>query len=228
MSRRGAFIEAAMLVAVPVALVACALLQLEQAALLTMVVALLAVLGVLAGWETSRPGLRQIMPAVVLGALAAAGRILFAPLPSLKPVTAICILAGAVFGRRCGFLVGALAALVSNFFFGQGPWTPWQMYAWGLAGYLAGVLASYGLLEKKPVICAFGFLAALLYGFLMNTWTLVGFVHPLTWEAALLVYGAGLAFDVSHAVATVAFLLLIYEPWQRKLSRIKRKYALLT
>ena len=80
-----------------------------------------------AGYEASRPGLRQIMPTLVLAALAAAGRILFGPIPDFKPVSAIAIIAGATLGRRNGFMVGALAALTSNFFFGQGMWTPWQM-----------------------------------------------------------------------------------------------------
>lgn len=221
-------VEVVVLAAVPAVLLACALWQFEQTALLTMGIAVLAIAVFLAGWEASRPALRQVMPAVVLGALAAAGRILFAPFPSFKPVSAICILAGAVFGRRCGFMVGALAALVSNFFFGQGPWTPWQMYAWGLIGYLAGVLASCGALERRPVIYVFGFASALLYGLFLNTWTLVGFVHPITWEAAALTYGAGLAFDLAHAVATVTFLLVIYAPWRRKLERVRVKYGLLS
>lgn len=166
------------------------------------------------------------MPTVVLVALAAAGRMLFAPIPDFKPVSAICILAGAVFGRRSGFMVGALAALVSNFFFGQGPWTPWQMYAWGLVGYLAGVLAERGWLDRTPAVAAYGFLSGLLYGLLLNGWYIVGFVHPLTWPAALLAFGAALPFDALHGAATVAFLLALYAPWRRKLERIKRKYAL--
>ena len=79
------------------------------------------------------------MPTLVLAALAAAGRILFGPIPDFKPVSAIAIIAGATLGRRNGFMVGALAALTSNFFFGQGMWTPWQMYAWGLGGMTLAV-----------------------------------------------------------------------------------------
>ena len=168
------------------------------------------------------------MPAVVLGALAAAGRVLFAPLPDFKPVSAICILAGVVFGRRCGFMVGALAALVSNFFFGQGPWTPWQMYGWGLIGYLAGVLADTGLFDRfRPTVYAYGFLSGLLYGIVLDSWHVIGYISPLTWEGALLSYGAGLPFNVVHGVATAAFLLALYAPWRRKLERIRAKYALM-
>ncbi|WP_165051758.1 MULTISPECIES: ECF transporter S component [unclassified Adlercreutzia] len=227
-----AALEPVVLACVPVALALAAFFQFDQTALLTFAVAVGALAVFFAGWEASSPALRQVMPAAVLGALAAAGRILFAPVPDVKPVSAICILAGAVFGRRVGFMTGALAALTSNFFFGQGAWTPWQMYAWGLVGYLAGVLSERGAFEtredapRRAVVCAYGFLSALLYGALLNTWTLVGFVHPLTWEAALLTYGAGLPFDLVHAVSTVAFLLVIYVPWKKKLDRVRTKYAL--
>ena len=220
-------LEAPALVAVPLVLAACAFLNLDQSALLTVVTAFLAVGVFFASFETSRPSLRQVMPTVVLAALAAAGRMLFAPIPDFKPVSAICILAGAVFGRRSGFMVGALAALVSNFFFGQGPWTPWQMYAWGLVGYLAGVLADRGWLDRTPVLLAFGFSSALLYGLLLNGWNAIGFIHPLTVPAVLVSFGAALPFDLLHGVATVVFLAALYLPWKRKLERIKRKYALM-
>jgi energy-coupling factor transport system substrate-specific component len=180
----------------------------------------------LANYEASRPGLRQVVPTVVLAALAAAGRILFAPIPDFKPVTAVCIIAGVALGRREGFMTGALAAIVSNIFFGQGMWTPWQMYSWGLVGYLAGVLGDRGAFEHKPVLYVFGFLSALLYGFILNSWYLVGYVRPITWATAIAAYGAGFPWDCIHGVATVVFLLVLYAAWQRKLDRIKRKFAL--
>lgn len=220
--------EVPVLVAVPAVLAACACFQFDQTALVTLAAAAAAVAVFFAGFESSRPALRQIMPTVVLGALAAAGRILFAPVPDFKPVSALCILAGAVFGRRSGFMVGALAALVSNFFFGQGPWTPWQMYAWGLVGYVAGVLADRGWLARTPVLCSYGFLSGLLYGLLLNGWYIVGFVHPITWPAVVAAYAVALPFDAVHGAATVVFLLVLYAPWRRKLERIKRKHALVS
>lgn len=227
-SRDGSLRDALVLAAVPVILVFAAVSGFAQSALLSLAVVLAAVGLVFVGFERSRPGLRQVMPAVVLGALAAAGRVLFAPLPDFKPVSAICILAGVVFGRRCGFMVGALAALVSNFFFGQGPWTPWQMYGWGLIGYLAGVLADTGLFDRfRPTVYAYGFLSGLLYGIVLDSWHVIGYISPLTWEGALLSYGAGLPFNVVHGVATAAFLLVLYAPWRRKLERIRAKYALM-
>lgn len=223
------YLEIPVLVAVPAVLGVCAFFQFDQTALLSLVVVAAALVVFFASFESSRPALRQIMPTVVLATLAAAGRILFAPIPSFKPVSAICILAGVVFGRRAGFMVGALAALVSNFFFGQGPWTPWQMYSWGLVGYCAGVLADAGFFEHHPVMLyGYGFLSALWYGLILNSWFIVGFVHPLTWPSALLAYGAGLPFDCVQGVATLVFLLVLYVPWKKKLERIKRKYALIS
>ena len=219
--------EAALLVAVPLALFACAALGVQHSALVTALVALACLALWLFGFDRSRPALGQLMPVIVLGALAVAGRVLFAPLPYVKPVSAICILAGAVYGKRCGFMVGALAALVSNLFFGQGPWTPWQMYSWGLVGYFAGVLAAHGAFERSSAVLAYGFASGLLFGFIMNSWYVVGFVQPLTWQGALVAYGAGLAFDLTHGIATAAFLALIYVPLRAKLVRIRTKYGLL-
>ncbi len=220
-------VEALCLIGVPASLALCAIFNIDQSALLTLVVALAALASFFVSFERSRPALRQIMPTVVLGALAAAGRILFAPLPDFKPVSAICIIAGSAFGRKSGFLVGAVAALASNFFFGQGAWTPWQMYAWGLVGYLAGCLERAGVLGRAPALLACGFLSAMLYGLILNGWFVVGFVHPVTWEGALAAYAAGFPLDCVHGIATVVFLRILYVPWRRKLKRIKRKYDLL-
>lgn len=213
---------------VPVVLVLCMVYQVEQTALLSLVMVLACLLIFFAGFENVRPRLRDTMPIAVLAALAAAGRILFAPIPGFKPVSAIAIIAGAAFGRRSGFLVGALAALVSNFFFGQGLWTPWQMYGWGLVGYLGGLLAQTGLLQKEWVLVVYGFLSGLIYGLVLNLWSIIGFYHPETLAQAALIYAAALPFDCIHGVATVVFLLALYTSWQRKLVRVKRKFALQT
>lgn len=167
------------------------------------------------------------MPIAVLTALGIAGRILFAPIPNFKPVTAITIVAGASFGRQAGFLVGSLIALCSNMFFGQGPWTPWQMYAWGLVGYLAGVFKQQGCFNHKVAVYVFGFIAALFYGFILDSWTAIGFVRPLTLQAALLVYASGFTFSLMHAIATVIFLVPVYAPWLKKFERIKHKYGII-
>jgi energy-coupling factor transport system substrate-specific component len=244
------------LIAAPLALGVCAFCQVGSAAALTLFVALVAIALMFASWEKSRPALRQIMPCVVLAALAAAGRIIFAAVPNVQPVTAIVIICGLTFGRKSGFMCGALAALVSNCFLGQGAWTPWQMYAWGLVGYVAGVLFGGDRRASQRAVSAaragrctasrrtantlrtdwraalpsvsiyiYGFVASFAYGFILNTWTLVGFMQGTGAAAALAVYAAGAAFGLAHAVSTVVFLALLYAPWSRKLARIKAKFA---
>lgn len=216
-----------MLIIAPMSLGIAVFFQADQSALFTMVMVLLCVLVFFASFEASRPQLRQIMPTVVLAALAVAGRLVFAVIPNVQPVSAIVIMAGVIFGRRSGFMVGALAMLLSNFFLGQGPWTPWQMYGFGLMGYLAGVLADHGAFERRPLLYVYGLLAPILeYGFLMNSWYIIGFVNPITWQSAMLAYGAGLPLDLANGISTVVFLLVLYEPWRKKLERIKRKYDL--
>ncbi len=216
--------EILILALTPATLLLLAFFQVEQSGLFSLVVAIACILLFFASFEKSHPQLRQIMPTCVMGALAALGRILFAPIPDFKPVSAICIMSGVVFGRQSGFIVGCLAAFLSNFFFGQGAWTPWQMYSWGLIGYMAGAFSEAGLFNHKIFPYLWGFFGPMLYGFILNSWHIVGFVHPITWQSALLTYGAGLPLDIIHACATVIFLGALYEPWKTKLLRIKRKY----
>ena len=226
LARAFAAAEAPALLAVPAVMVALAVADVPATAGLTLLVALLAIALLLASFEASRPALRQLMPTAVLAAVAAAGRVLFAPVPSVKPVSAIAIVAGAALGRRSGFVVGALAALLSNLFFGQGPWTPWQMYAWGLVGYVAGVLGEKDLLSHASVLYGWGFLSALVYGLILNGYHILGYVHPLTWPAVLAACAASLPLDVTHGVATVAFLAATWGAWGRAICRVVAKYDL--
>ena len=219
-------LEAPLLLAVPAALMICAFLQVQATAALTMLVALICLGLFFAGYDASAPSLRQVMPTVVLAAVAAAGRVLFAAVPDVKPVSAVAIVAGATLGRRQGFMTGVLAALVSNLYFGQGAWTPLQMYAWGMIGYLAGMLFDAGAFERPWAVHAYGLVSGLLYGGILNSWHVLGFVRPLTAQTALAAYAAGLPLDVVHGVSTAAFLLLIWTPWRRSLERIVRKYDL--
>ena len=215
------------LLSVPLLLLCCALFSVEYSALLSVPIVLLSVLPAFVQFERQKPRPRDLMPIVVLSALAVAGRLLFQPFPSFKPVSAIVIVCGVCFGKQSGFLTGALSALVSNMFLGQGPWTPWQMYAWGLVGYLSGSLAQLGLFSRSWRVYLYGFLSAILYGAILDSYYVVGFLHPLTLSNALLAYSAGFPFNLAHGIATVIFLVPIFRPWSRKLERIKRKFGLL-
>lgn len=229
----GALLELVLLAAVPFAMGLALVAGFAQTALLMLLVVTVVLALFFAGYEAGRPALRQIMPTLVLSALAAAGRILFAAVPDFKPVSAIAIIAGATLGRRNGFMVGALAALASNFFFGQGMWSPWQMYAWGMVGYLGGVLASAGVFDNratgKPRMVALvtcGLASGALYGVIINAYGVLGFVRPFTWPGALAYVAASLPFDVIHGVATAVFLAVLYGPWTRRINRVVRKYGL--
>ena len=129
-------------------------------------------------------------------------------------------------------MVGALAALTSNFFFGQGMWTPWQMYAWGLVGYLGGVLADAGAFAHRDgsvhlfALLVFGSASGLIFGAIINAYDIIGFVQPLTAAGAVARLASALPFDVLHGVATSAFLAVLYVPWTRRIARVVRKYGL--
>lgn len=213
--------------AVPLVLIACVAWQMEQTALLSTLIVIASLVPFFLQFERKKPRPRDFMPVVVLTALSVTGRMLFAALPNFKPVSAIVILTGVCFGKQSGFLTGALSALVSNLFFGQGAWTPWQMYAWGLMGYIAGALANTRAFENNWCVMAYGAVASLGYGFLLNSWHLFSFLQPVSWPVAMAAYGAGLVFDLTHAGSTVVFLSLTLLPWRRELTRIRQKYGLL-
>lgn len=180
-------------------------------------------------FENRKPQARELIIIAVLSAIAVAGRGAFFMLPQFKPVVAIVIIAGVCFGAESGFLVGAVSGFVSNFFFGQGPWTPWQMFCFGIIGFLAGILFKKGKLKKNRLqLCIFGGLATLfIYGGLINIAALLMFSTNISFEALLATYISGIPFDLVHAASTVFFLFVISQPMIEKLDRIKIKYGLI-
>ncbi len=180
-------------------------------------------------FEHRRPMARELVTIAVLSAIAVAGRAAFFMLPQFKPVVAIVIITGVTLGPEAGFLVGAMAGFVSNFFFGQGPWTPWQMFCFGIIGFLAGILVQKGLLPRKRwALCLFGGVATVVvYGGIINVGSVIMFSGTLTWKAVLAAYASGFPFDLVHAGATVFFLLVLANPMMEKIQRIQIKYGLL-
>ena len=180
-------------------------------------------------FESRKPKARELVVISVLCGIAVAGRAAFFMLPQFKPVVAIVIIAGVCFGGETGFLVGAVTGFVSNFFFGQGPWTPWQMFSFGIIGFIAGILFKKGVLRNKKIpLCVFGFLATfIIYGGIMNPASIIMVQNKVTWEMIVSAYLAGFSLDLIHAVSTVFFLWFISEPMMEKLERIKMKYGLI-
>ena len=180
-------------------------------------------------FEGRKPKARELVVIASLCAMAIAGRAAFFMLPQFKPVMALTIIAGVAFGGETGFLVGAVTMLVSNILFSQGPWTPWQMFAMGIIGFLAGVLSRKGILSRSRIsLCVFGGICTfVIYGGLMNPASaLIWGSESLNFEIILGYYITGFPMDAVHAAATVLFLWFGAEPFLEKLDRLKIKYGL--
>lgn len=197
--------------------------------LISLLVVLCATMPFFLVFEGRRPQAREIMVISVLAAIGVAGRAAFYMLPHFKPIAAVVILTGISFGGEAGFLVGCMIVLVSNMFAGQGPWSPWQMFAYGMIGFLAGILFQKGILKPKlPQLCLYGFLSVVfIFGGIMNPASILMGYGMITKETLLAYYISGLPMDLVQASATVVFLCLLSRPMLEKLERIKRKYGLI-
>lgn len=195
-------------------------------ALISVVFVILAMTPFFSVFERRKPRAREVVPIAIMSSIAAVGRFAFAMLPHFKPVLAIVIVTGISFGPQAGFMTGALSALISNFFFGQGPWTPWQMFAFGIVGFLAGQLNKENFFKNKFILCSFGLISGYIYGIIVNVWVLSGLGGNITVQAILSTYIASFPLDTIHAVSTVIFLYIIGEPMLEKMVRVKKKYGL--
>lgn len=181
-------------------------------------------IGGFAWYERSRPPSQVVALVAALAALAIAGRIAFAAIPNVKPTTDITIFAGYALGPAPGFAVGALTALVSNFWFGQGPWTPWQMAGWGMCGIFGAALALGGhRLGRLPLALACGF-AGIAYGALLNFSLMATYGGDLSLQRFLVLESRAVPFDAAHAIANVALALVAGPAMVRMLSRFRERF----
>ena len=181
--------------------------------------AALATLTAGAAWLERDPGsVKDLTLVATLGGLAAAGRVLFAPVPNVQPVTVIVAASGVALGPKRGFAVGALAALASNFFLGQGPHTPWQMLAWGGCGVAGGLARN--VVRGRIRFAAFCFLLGFAYGIPMDLWHWYGFLPGVPVSVVL---GAGFAFNVAHAIGNAVLALAVGPELRRVLERYDRR-----
>ena len=179
-------------------------------------------------FEERKPQARELIIIGVLTAISVAGRVAFYWLPQFKPVVAITIISGVSFGAEAGFFVGALSGFVSNFFFSQGPWTPWQMFCFGIIGFISGVLVKFNILKKDRLsLCIFGgFSTFFIYGGIINFGSLLIF-SKFSLKGLVASYISGFWFDMVHSIATIVFLYVISQSMLEKLERIKIKYGLI-
>ena len=177
-----------------------------------------------ASFDKKIVGTRRMVIIAVMTALSVIGRAIFAMIPAFKPITAIVVITAIWIGPESGFLVGSLSAVISNFQFGQGPWTPFQMFAWGMIGLLAGYL-SKPLRSSRIALAVYGAFAGVAYSFIMDIWTVLWAGEGFQWNLYVAALATAVPYTIGYAVSNVIFLLLLGRPFGEKLQRVKIKYG---
>lgn len=193
-------------------------------ALASLLITLMSLLVFSCGFERRKTGTRRLILVAVMTAISVIGRFVFAVIPAFKPITAVVVITAIYIGGEAGFLTGALSALISNFYFGQGPWTPFQMLSWGMLGLVAGLL-SRPLKRSRVFLSLYGVFSGCVYSFIMDIWTVLwynGSFNADLYTAALL---TAVPYSIVYAVSNVIFLNLLSRPFGEKLERVKIKYG---
>ncbi len=183
-------------------------------------IAVLALLLFMTGFERRNIGSRRMVLTAIMTALAVFGRFI----PVFKPITAICVMTAVYLGAEAGFFTGAVSVLISNIYFGQGPWTPFQMLGFGLIGLLAGYLAPL-LLRSRVMLVGYGVLAGVAYSFIMDVWTVLWYSGGFDYKLYLAAITSAVPFTALYAVSNAVFLILLAKPVGNKLKRVKLKYG---
>ena len=196
-------------------------IQSQYYALVSFLMVGLALLLFLTGFERREIGTRRMILVSVMTALSVIGRLL----PVFKPITALTVLSAMYLGAEAGFLVGALSAVLSNAIMGQGPWTPFQMLAWGLIGFFAGILEKP--LRRLPLLLyVYGILSGVAYSMLLDVWTTLWTYKEFTWGAYAAALTTAMPMTCLYAVSNLLFLLILRKQIGDKLLRIRKKYGL--
>lgn len=189
--------------------------------LISLGVAALSLLTFIAGFERRKTGSRRLVLTAVMIALCIAGRFI----PFFKPVAALTVLTAVYMGPEAGFLTGSLSAALSNFWFGQGPWTPFQMLAWGLTGLAAGYLAG-PLKRRRWLLLLFGTLSGVFYSLVMDVWSVVWYAGAFDWGLYAAAFVTALPHTLLYAASNLLFLWLLARPIGEKLERVRVKYGM--
>ncbi len=215
-----------MCILIPVTVVGGAMIFKDRSyAWITLAIAALSCVPVAISYEKKSSDVRELVLIAVMTALSVVGRVIFAPLPGFKPVTAFIVITAIYLGGEAGFITGAFTALISNFTFGQGPWTPFQMFAWGMTGLIAGLLST-PLRRSRALLLAYGVVSGVAFWLVLDILTVLwgdGFLNIARYAAAVL---SSLPFMTIYAVSNVVFLLALEEPVGKILYRVKTKYGI--
>lgn len=178
-------------------------------------------------FELKKQSAREVSLVAGLIAVAVVSRAVFYLIPQVKPIAAVVIVSGVCLGAGRGYIVGAFSAFVSNFIFGQGVWTPFQMVALGAVGFAAGVIFSK-LKAGMISLAAVGFvLVFVLYGLIVDTCTVITMNTQFSLESVVAVYAAGVPFNLVFAAATAVFLFVFGQPFAKKVNRLCTKYGII-
>lgn len=170
----------------------------------------------------------EIVILAMMTALAVASRSVMIFLPQVKPTAAIVILTAVAFGPNCGFLSGALSMFLSNFIFGQGMFTPFQMLGMGLVGFLCGFLfhSKPNFSNKYIVSITGGILTFFIYGICVDSCSVLMLSSSFSLKSTLSILLSGLSFNIVHGVTTAIILFFITKPMSEKFSRLRKKYGI--
>jgi energy-coupling factor transport system substrate-specific component len=188
--------------------------------LISVAVIILSLLLFISGFEKKKTGTRRLIIVAIMTALSVVGRFI----PVFKPVTAMTVITAVYIGGEAGFLVGAMSALISNFWFGQGPWTPFQMFAWGMIGLVGGLLSKY-LKKSRVALVIYGVVAGLAYSLIMDFWALIWNNEIISMEAYLASLVTAIPYTIVYSASNLMFFALLAKPFGEKLERVKLKYG---
>lgn len=175
-------------------------------------------------FELKKPSAARLMPIVTLVVIGSVGRIIFAFVPQVQPLTAIVIISGACLGSSDGAMTGILCAAASNVVLGQGPWTPFQMLAWGIVGALAGLISKTKSGSSLIAITAYSVIAGAIFSIITDFYTIFSLYESMTFSYALTILVTGLIFNVSHMIFNAIFVAILYTPFKHMLTRVRKKY----
>lgn len=179
-------------------------------------------------FEAKRITTREITLVATLISLAVVSRAAFYLIPQVKPIAAVVVVSGICLGAERGYVVGAFSAFVSNFLFGQGFHTPFQMVALGLVGFVAGLVFKYVKVNRWTISIAGFLLAFAVYGAVVDLSTIISvYGNKITLAGILSIYGSGAIFSLVFGVATAVFLFAFGMPFITKIQRLNAKYKIL-
>lgn len=190
--------------------------------LISAVIALFACLPFYFAYEKREGSIRRMVMLAVMTAMTVTGRCVFAPVPYFKPTISIVILSGLYMGPEAGFLVGSLSAVISNIFFGQGPWTPFQMLTWGIIAMIPGLPIFRKTLRHRIPLVLYGIFAGMAYSWLMDIWTAISWYGSFTWEGYRAALISAIPVVVVYCISNVMFLMILLKPIGEKLERIQK------